>query len=211
MRLLSAAWDEMDEHGRVLPAAQPRRRHPAGRAAARLQRHSVDFGPVVAMQHDWDWARTAAVLVEAAQSLERAGADSLLVATNTMRKVADEIEAATGIPLLHSADATARCLLAVRAGEKVALLATAFTMEQEYYKLRSGRPHWWAVATGVRPVIPRRTQRRLTRPGGTTSIRTVSAKLSEERLLGRHRWLCRSIIPCPRDIRSVRDVAACTQ
>jgi aspartate racemase len=103
-----------------------------GLHSARLLLHSVDFAPVAAMQHEGDWAGTAAVLVEAAQGLERAGAEGLLVATNTMHKMADEIDAATGIPLLHIADATATRLVA-DGRRTVGLLATAFTMEQAFY------------------------------------------------------------------------------
>jgi aspartate racemase len=103
-----------------------------GLHSARLLLHSVDFAPVAAMQHEGDWAGTAAVLVEAAQGLERAGAEGLLVATNTMHKVAEEIEAGTGIPLLHIADATAARLVA-DGRRTVGLLATAFTMEQAFY------------------------------------------------------------------------------
>ena len=87
------------------------------------------------MQHEGDWAGTAAVLGDAALGLEGAGAEGLLLATNTMHKVADEIEAAAGIPLLHIADATASRL--VSDGRRtVGLLATAFTMEQTFYAER---------------------------------------------------------------------------
>ena len=134
MRLLGVlggmSWTSTAEYYRLLNQGVATRL--GGLHSARLLLHSVDFAPVAAMQHEGDWAGTAAVLVEAAQGLERAGAEGLLVATNTMHKVADEIEAATGIPLLHIADATATRLVA-DGRRTVGLLATAFTMEQAFY------------------------------------------------------------------------------
>jgi aspartate racemase len=134
MRLLGVlggmSWTSTAEYYRLLNHGVATRL--GGLHSARLLLHSVDFAPVAAMQHEGDWAGTATVLVEAAQGLERAGADGLLVATNTMHKVAGEIEAATGIPLLHIADATAARLVA-DGRRTVGLLATAFTMEQAFY------------------------------------------------------------------------------
>ena len=134
MRLLGVlggmSWTSTAEYYRLLNhgvAARLGRLH-----SARLLLHSVDFGPVAAMQHDGDWRGTADVLVEAAQGLQRGGAEGLLLATNTMHKVADEVEAASGIPLLHIADATAARVLA-DGRSTVGLLATAFTMEQDFY------------------------------------------------------------------------------
>ncbi|GAB3442259.1 aspartate/glutamate racemase family protein [Phycicoccus ginsengisoli] len=103
-----------------------------GLHSARLLLHSVDFAAVAQMQHEGDWEGTTALLLEAAQGLERVGAEGLVLATNTMHKVADQLQAGTDLPLLHIADATADRLSAdgVRT---VALLATAFTMEQDFY------------------------------------------------------------------------------
>ena len=103
-----------------------------GLHSAQLLLHSVDFEPVARAQHDGDWDATLAVLSEAAQGLARAGAQGLLIATNTMHKVADEVERACGLPLLHIADATAEAILADGLST-VGLLATAFTMEQDFY------------------------------------------------------------------------------
>jgi len=103
--------------------------------SAKIAMYSVDFAPIEALQHSGDWAGTAEILVDAARKVELAGADFLLICTNTMHKVAPEIESATSIPLLHIADATAEKL--VEDGIKtVGLLGTAFTMEQEFYKGR---------------------------------------------------------------------------
>jgi aspartate racemase len=134
MRLLGVlggmSWTSTVEYYRLLNRGVAQRL--GGHHSARLLLHSVDFGPVADMQHDGDWDGTAKVLVEAAQGLERADAEGLLVATNTMHKVADEISGAIGIPLLHIADATATRVLA-DGRRSVGLLATAFTMEQEFY------------------------------------------------------------------------------
>ena len=106
-----------------------------GLHSAKIAMYSVDFEPIEKLQHAGDWEGTAKILSEAAQSIQAAGADFLLICTNTMHKVAPEIEAAIQIPLLHIADATAEII--VNEGIKsVGLLGTAFTMEQEFYKGR---------------------------------------------------------------------------
>ena len=106
-----------------------------GLHSAKIVMYSVDFAPIEKLQHTGDWEGTAKILSEAAQSIQAAGADFLLICTNTMHKVAPQIKAAIQIPLLHIADATAEIL--VNGGIKsVGLLGTAFTMEQEFYKGR---------------------------------------------------------------------------
>jgi aspartate racemase len=106
-----------------------------GLHSAKIVMFSVDFEPIERFQHEGDWEATAAILSEAARSIQAAGADFLLICTNTMHKVASEIEAAIQIPLLHIVDATAEII--VNEGMKsVGLLGTAFTMEQEFFKGR---------------------------------------------------------------------------
>lgn len=106
-----------------------------GLHSAKIAMYSVDFEPIEKLQHEEDWDGTARILSEAAQSIQSAGADFLLLCTNTMHKVAPQIENSIEIPLLHIADATAEVL--VDAGIKtVGLLGTAFTMEQDFYKGR---------------------------------------------------------------------------
>jgi len=103
--------------------------------SAKIAMYSVDFEPIEKLQHAGDWKSTAIILSEAARRVESAGADFLLICTNTMHKVAPEIEKSIKIPLLHIADATAEVL--VHEGIKtVGLLGTAFTMEQDFYKGR---------------------------------------------------------------------------
>ncbi|MFI0472725.1 aspartate/glutamate racemase family protein [Halomonas sp. HMF6819] len=103
--------------------------------SASLIMESVDFAEIEALQRAGDWHTAGEYLIQAAKRLERAGAGCLVLATNTMHKVAPAIEAAIDIPLLHIADATAeQCL---KDGiKRVGLLGTRFTMEQDFYKAR---------------------------------------------------------------------------
>jgi aspartate racemase len=106
-----------------------------GLHSARILLHSVDFAEIERLQVQGDWEQAGQVLAKAARSLEAGGADFLLLATNTMHKVAPALEAAVSIPLLHIADATGARL--VRDGvRRVGLLGTRFTMEQDFYKGR---------------------------------------------------------------------------
>ncbi|MDW6005069.1 aspartate/glutamate racemase family protein [Vibrio mangrovi] len=106
-----------------------------GLHSARLCLYSVDFAEIEQLQHENRWPETAEILVSAAQSLAAAGADFIVICTNTMHKVVPEMEAAISLPILHIADATAQQLS--RDGiRKVGLLGTRFTMEQDFYKQR---------------------------------------------------------------------------
>ncbi|KPF87610.1 hypothetical protein IP70_01785 [alpha proteobacterium AAP38] len=106
-----------------------------GLSSAPLLIHSVDFAPVAAMQAAGDWDGLTAMMVGAARDLTAAGAEALAIATNTMHKMADEVVAATGLPLIHIADVTAATIRAAGLS-RVALLATRFTMEQDFYRAR---------------------------------------------------------------------------
>lgn len=106
-----------------------------GLHSANIIMHSVDFQPIEACQHKGDWAQTAEILKQAALSVQAGGADFLLICTNTMHKVADEIQAVLDIPILHIADATAEVLVE-QGVKRVGLLGTQFTMEQDFYKGR---------------------------------------------------------------------------
>lgn len=118
-----------------------------GLHSAKIAMVSVDFEPIEQLQHAGDWDGTARILTQAAQNVEAAGADFLLICTNTMHKVAPEVSAALQIPLLHIADATAEVLK--KEGIKtVGLLGTAFTMEQDFYKGRLMDRH------GVNVIVP---------------------------------------------------------
>jgi len=111
-----------------------------GLHSARIILYSVDFHEIERLQATDDWARAGAVLAGAARSLEAAGADFLVLCTNTMHKVASSIEEGVAIPLLHIADPTAAKIK--RAGfSTVGLLGTRFTMEQAFYRDRLSKRH----------------------------------------------------------------------
>ena len=117
-----------------------------GLHSAKLLMLSVDFEPLERLQHAGDWGGAAEVLVDAARRLETAGADCILIATNTMHQVADAVDGAVSIPLLHIADATAAVLNRDQV-RRVGLLGTAFTMELDFYRERIER-------SGIEIVVP---------------------------------------------------------
>ncbi len=106
-----------------------------GLHSAKLVLYSVNFAEIETLQHQGEWDKTADILSAAAQSLQAAGADFFLICTNTMHKVADKVQSAVSIPLLHIADATAQQLVDDGVSQ-VGLLGTKFTMEQDFYKSR---------------------------------------------------------------------------
>jgi aspartate racemase len=106
-----------------------------GLHSAKIILYSVDFAEIEALQRSGDWDKAGELLAHAAVKLQAAGADCLVLCTNTMHKVAAAIEAAVAIPLLHIADATAEAIQSAGI-KKVALLGTRFTMEQDFYKQR---------------------------------------------------------------------------
>tara|TARA_R110000824_G_scaffold43078_5_gene126290 strand:- start:65247 stop:65939 length:693 start_codon:yes stop_codon:yes gene_type:complete len=120
--------------------------------SARIVMVSVDFAEIEAMQQRGDWDAAGELLASAAQGVERAGADCLLIATNTMHKVAPAIEQAITIPLLHIADATALQLQADGIN-RVGLLGTRFTMEQNFYIGRLEEQF------GIKVVVPEQSER----------------------------------------------------
>jgi aspartate racemase len=115
---------------------------------------SLDFAAIEALQMSDDWAEAGRVLNANAKALERGGADLILLATNTMHKVAEEMMAGVSIPMLHIADATAEAIR-VAGLERPGLMATAFTMEQAFYTDR-------LRAAGLTPVIPNADDRQET-------------------------------------------------
>lgn len=124
-----------------------------GLHSAKLVLHSVDFAGIEALQRADDWDAAAAILVEAARGLRVAGADAIVVCTNTMHLVAPAIEAAVDLPLLHIADATAARIRAAGLS-RVALLGTRFTMERDFYRQR-------IEAAGTDVIVPEASQREI--------------------------------------------------
>jgi aspartate racemase len=115
-----------------------------GLNSAKLVLYSVNFYEIERLQHAGDWAAAGKLLADAAHSLEAAGADFIVLYTNTMHKVAPDIEAAVSIPLFHIADPTADAIK--HAGfSHVGLLGTRFTMEQDFYRQRLIEKHGLSV------------------------------------------------------------------
>ena len=145
------SWESTQTYYRLIN--QKVRDQLGGFHSARLVLYSVDFAEIERLQRQGDWAASARILQAAGQSLEAAGADFLVLCTNTMHKVADKLEQAVGIPLLHIADATAQ-VLKDDGISCVGLLGTRFTMEQTFYidRLR---------AKGIEVLVPDESQRAL--------------------------------------------------
>lgn len=106
-----------------------------GLHSAKICLYSVDFEEIEKLQHQGKWDEMALILADAAKSVQAGGADFLMICTNTMHKIAPQIEAEIAIPILHIADATANKLV-TDGIKKVGLLGTRFTMEQDFYKSR---------------------------------------------------------------------------
>ena len=121
-----------------------------GLHSAKLILHSVDFDEIERLQRSGDWDAAGALLTRSAQLLETAGAELLVLCTNTMHKVAPAIESAVSIPLLHIADATAEAAKAAGI-RRVGLLGTRFTMEQDFYVGRLTERHGLEVLTPTAP------------------------------------------------------------
>ena len=117
-----------------------------GLHSAKILLYSVDFEEIEKYQSDGEWDRAGEILAEAAGKLENAGADNIVICTNTMHKVVPQIEARIGIPVIHIAEATADILL--QSGiNRVALLGTKYTMTQDFYKEK-------LVGAGIEVLIP---------------------------------------------------------
>lgn len=127
------SWESTGLYYRIINEETKQAR--GGLHSAPVAMVSVDFQEIEALQHEGDWAACAEILATKAAGIESAGADFMLICTNTMHRVAPEIEAAIGIPLLHIADATASRVKAAGI-ERIGLLGTRFTMEQDFYRGR---------------------------------------------------------------------------
>ena len=125
-----------------------------GLHSAKIVLHSVDFAPIETLQHAGAWDAAAQILADAARAIETSGADFLLICTNTMHRVAAQVEEAIRIPLVHIADATAEALNGAGI-QSTGLLGTAFTMEQDFYKGRL------ADNFGLKVLVPERPDRQV--------------------------------------------------
>ncbi|MFC0387563.1 aspartate/glutamate racemase family protein [Muricoccus vinaceus] len=132
------SWESSAEYYRIINESV--RARLGGLRSARCLMWSFDFGEIEALQHAGRWDDATAEMVAAASRLERGGADFVVICTNTMHRMADQVEAAIGLPLLHIADPTAERIRSA-GHRRVGLLGTAFTMEQDFYKGRLVERH----------------------------------------------------------------------
>lgn len=123
-----------------------------GHHSAKSLMYSVDFQEIKTLQYQGKWEEATKIMIDSARRLESGGADFIVICTNTMHKMAKEVEESVSIPLLHIADSTANEI--VKDGiTKVALLGTAFTMEQDFYKGRL------IERFGLDVIVPNETER----------------------------------------------------
>ena len=127
------SWESSIEYYRIIN--QETKRKLGDLHSAKSLMYSVDFAEIEALQHKGDWAELTKQMINAAQNIENGGADFLVICTNTMHKMADKMQRKLEIPIFHIADATANTIK--KAGiNKIGLLGTKFTMEEDFYKGR---------------------------------------------------------------------------
>jgi len=146
------SWESSLEYYRIIN--QTVKDKLGGFHSAKIVMYSVDFQEIEKLQHQGNWPQATLVMIDAAQRVERAGADFLIIATNTMHKMADQVEKTVKIPLLHIVDVTAEAIKA-KGQQRVGLLGTRFTMEQDFYKGRLLAKH------GIEVLIPEEPERQL--------------------------------------------------
>jgi aspartate racemase len=132
------SWESSIEYYRIINETAKAKL--GGLHSAKSIMYSVDFAEIETLQHQGNWVEAAHLLADAAKSLERSGADFIVLCTNTMHKVAEDIQANVNIPFLHIADTTAQ-LIKDSGIQKIGLLGTRFTMEEEFYKSRPSRKY----------------------------------------------------------------------
>lgn len=146
------SWESSIEYYRIVNEAVKEKL--GGLHSAKSLMVSVDFAEIEALQHAGDWEAATQAMIEVAQQVEAGGADFVIICTNTMHKMADDVEAAIGIPLLHIADATAEAIKA-QGLKKIGLLGTNFTMEEDFYRGRLVKKH------GLDVIIPEADDREI--------------------------------------------------
>ncbi|HSW75192.1 MAG TPA: aspartate/glutamate racemase family protein [Candidatus Saccharimonadales bacterium] len=124
-----------------------------GLHSAKSLMFSFDFYEIEELQHAGNWDAATKLMVKAAQDLEKGGADFVLICTNTMHKMANEVASQIAIPLLHIAEPTAQAIKA-KGIKKIGLLGTKFTMEQDFYK-------GWLQNAGLEVVVPNEADRQI--------------------------------------------------
>jgi len=144
------SWESTVHYYRIINETVRARLGPL--RSAELVLYSVDFGAIERLQHEGRWEEAGQLLTQAARRLEKAGAQCLVLCTNTMHKVAAEIETGTTVPLLHIADPTGAAATGLGA-TTVGLLGTRFTMEEDFYRRRLEQRH------ALRVLVPERDER----------------------------------------------------
>ncbi|HEK9099645.1 aspartate/glutamate racemase family protein [Bacillus pfraonensis] len=145
------SWESSVEYYRIINEEVKKRL--GGLHSAKCLLHSVDFAEIEYYQSEGDWEKAGKVLGEAAYSLEKAGADFIVICTNTMHKVISNIKDKVSIPILHIADATAM-KIKKQGIRSVGLLGTKYTMEQDFYKAR-------IEENGIKVIVPNETDREI--------------------------------------------------
>lgn len=178
------SWESSAEYYRIINQLAQQRL--GGVHSARTLMYSFDFGEIESLQHGGDWQGATRLMVDAAQRLERGGADFMLICSNTMHRMADDVAAAVSIPLLHIADATATRINTAGV-VRVGLLGTAFTMEQDFYKGRLARQFGLNVIVpnsddrqAVHDIIYRELVRGEVQPESRERFRAVISRLSAD-------------------------------
>ena len=146
------SWESSIEYYRLINETV--REKLGGLHSAKSIMYSVDFAEIETRQHQGQWTEATEMMIDAARRVEQGGANFVIICTNTMHKMADDVQQAINIPLLHIADATAR-KIRTEGLQKIGLLGTRFTMEEDFYKGRLVDKH------GLEVMIPNETQREL--------------------------------------------------
>ena len=136
------SWESTAEYYRIINKAAKERL--GGLHSAKIAMYSVDFAEVEQLQREENWSEATNLMIDAAKEVERAGADFVLICSNTMHRMADDVAANINIPLIHIVDVTAEKIVALGL-KKIALLGTKFTMEQDFYKGRLAKKHGFEV------------------------------------------------------------------
>lgn len=146
------SWESSIEYYRIIN--ETIRAKLGGLHSAKSIMYSVDFSEIEALQRQAKWDEATELMIAAAKNVENGGADFVIICTNTMHKMADEVQKHIQIPLLHIADATAKKIKA-RGLRKIGLLGTRFAMEEDFYKGRLTGKH------GLEVVIPTEEEREI--------------------------------------------------
>lgn len=146
------SWESSLEYYRIINEAVKEKL--GGLHSARCIMFSVDFSDVEELQHQGRWDEATELMIDAAQRVEKGGADFVVICTNTMHKMAEEVQKSIEIPLLHIADATAD-KIKEQGLKKIGLLGTKFTMEEDFYKGRLSKMF------GLEVVIPNEEEREI--------------------------------------------------